>query len=459
MVNHPEDIRYVLEQALYKAQSGRPGPVWLDIPLDVQGAIIDTDTLPDYMPPRQFPISQEGHFTKLKFLLKESKRPVILAGHGIRISRAIDSLLSFAETWNIPIVTTYLGVDIIDSNHPNFIGRVGIKGTRAGNLAVQNADILIVIGSSLPIAETGYEHELFAPKAKKIVIDIDGTAHKKNTITIDLFFELDAKEFLNRLLILCEEEGISPAPHWLDQCNVWKEKYPVCMPDYHLIKQNVNIYSFIEVLCQHLTADDIIVTDAGSAFFAGSQAVNIKQGMRYITSGGLATMGFSIPASIGASIARNKQRILCLVGDGSFQQNVQELQTIVHYKLPIKIFVLNNEGYLSIRYTQTKLFNGRLLGEGPTSGTSFPDTEKIAFTYNIPFYRISHLSKLTPVLKKALGSDKPVICEVMLPYDMEIVPTLASEKRADGSMISKPLDDMYPFLSKEEKNENMVDLK
>jgi len=456
-INHPEDIRFYLEQALYKAKEGRPGPVWLDIPLDVQGAIIDTDELLGYTPPRKGSIPQEGHYTKLLFLLKESKRPVIMAGQGIRISGAIDSLLTFAETWNIPIVTTYLGVDVIDSNHPNFIGRIGIKGTRAGNLAVQNADILIVIGSSLPIAETGYEHDKFAPKAKKIIVDIDRTAHRKNTVNVDLFFESDAKEFLDRLLLLCEEEGIRSTPQWLDRCNAWKEKYPVCIPDYHLLKKNVNIYSFIDVLCQHLNGNDIIVTDSGSQLFAGSQAVTIKQGMRYITSGGLATMGFSLPASIGASIARKKQRVICLVGDGSFQQNIQELQTAVHYKLPVKIFVLNNGGYVSIRLTQTKLFNGRLMGEGPASGVSFPDTEKIAFAYGIPFYRISHISKLNSILKKSLDSGKPVIYEVMLPHDMEIIPTVSSQRQEDGTMVSRPLEDMYPFLSREEVEENRCD--
>jgi acetolactate synthase-1/2/3 large subunit len=454
MVNHPEDIRHHLEQAFYLAKSGRPGPVWLDIPIDIQGATIETDSLIGYTPPRIFPINQDTLFTKLTFLLKESKRPVILAGQGVRISGAIQSLLLFARSQNIPIVTTYLGIDIIDSTSSNYVGRVGIKGDRAGNFAVQNADVLIVLGSSLPIAETGYESDQFAWKAKIVVVDIDQTAHYKSHVRIDMMFEMDAYQFLKRMFKLCEEEQILQNPDWLDRCIAWREKYPVTLPEYANFEQNVNIYSFIDTLSQKLTDKDIIVTDAGSAFFAGSQSVKIKQGMRYITSGGLATMGFGIPASIGACIAAKNQRVMCVTGDGSFQQNLQELQTIVHYKLPIKIFVLNNEGYLSIRITQTKLFDGRLVGEGKTSGVSFPDLEKIAFAYGIPFYRILNYPGLL-ILDHILRLNGPAICEVMVPHYQEIIPAAASYRKEDGTMESKPLEDMYPFLPREEFEENM----
>jgi acetolactate synthase-1/2/3 large subunit len=455
MVNVPEDIRYHLEKAVYYAKAGRPGPIWLDIPTDVQGAIIETDGLKGFRPKQTPPTTQDELYTKLTFLLKESKRPVILAGQGIRISMAINTLLSFAMIKNIPIVTTFLGVDIIDSTHPNYVGRVGIKGDRAGNLAVQNADVLIVIGSSLPVAETGYECDQFARKAKIVVVDICATTHDKNTVRIDLFFESDARNFINQLNRQCKENNIHYPPTWLNRCVAWREKYPVNLPEYKELKSLVNIYTFFDALCQYLTPKDIVVTDSGSAFFAGSQAIQIKQGMRYITSGGLATMGFALPASIGASIATNNQRVMCVTGEGGFQQNIQELQTVVHYNLPLKMFILNNEGYLSIRASQQRLFEGRLIGEGINSGVSFPDTEKIAFAYNIPYFRATTVEELKPMIIHTLLIKRPAICEIMCPPNQEIIPMSSSEKLENGTMVSKPLEDMYPFLPREEFNENM----
>jgi acetolactate synthase-1/2/3 large subunit len=455
MVNEPESIRYHLEKAYYFAKEGRPGPVWLDIPTDVQGAIIETDALEGFVPKQWKQLSQDTLYEKLIFLLKESKRPVILAGQGVRISGAIDSLLAFARSENLPIVTTYLGIDILDSTHPNYVGRVGIKGDRAGNLAVQNADVLIVIGASLPVAETGYECEQFARKAKIVVVDIDSTTHDKNTVKIDVFFESDAKEFIDRVSALCTEHDILYSPTWLDRCIAWRKKYPVNLPEYKELKTMVNIYTFFDSLCQYLTPEDIVVTDSGSAFFAGSQAIQIKAGMRYITSGGLATMGFALPASIGACIATNNHRVMCVTGEGGFQQNIQELQTVVHYKLPIKIFILNNEGYLSIRSSQQRLFGGRLIGEGSTSGVSFPDTEKIAYAYDIPYYRISNVRELNKKLIAILSINGPVLCEIICPPNQEIIPMSSSEKLPDGTMVSKPLEDMYPFLCREEFEENM----
>lgn len=455
LVNNPEDIRYHLEKALYLAKEGRPGPVWLDIPLDVQGAVIDTEKLSGYSQrKKKIHISEERFATFLQYL-QTSKKPVILAGQGIRIAGAIEELLQLTKHTNIPIVTTYLGIDVIESNSPNYIGRIGIKGDRAGNLAVQNSDLLIIIGSSLPVAETGYEYSEFARNAKKVVVDIDLTAHKKNTISIDLLIEGDAKDFIQKTLELTTEHKISFSQDWRDTCISWRTRYPVCLPEYAYRTDRINIYYFINVLCQKLESDDIVITDAGSAFYAGSQAVQIKKGMRYITSGGFATMGFSLPASIGASIAAKRQRVICINGDGSFQQNLQELQTIIHNKLPIKIFILNNEGYLSIRFTQSKYFENRLIGEGCTSGISFPDSEKIASAYGIPFFRLHNNLELDRMLQKILASEGPVICEIMTPANQEIIPTVASQKTEEGTMISRPLEDMYPFLERETLKKEM----
>jgi acetolactate synthase I/II/III large subunit len=455
MVNIPEDIKYYLEKAVFYAKFHRPGPVWLDIPLDVQGAIIETDNLRGYVPRINKTKITNIDYSKLTRYLKKSQRPVILAGQGVRISGSIEELLKCISTFNIPVVTSFLGIDIIDSKSPNYVGRIGLKGDRGGNLALQNSDLLIVIGSSLPVAEIGYEYNQFARSAVKVIVDIDSTAHKKNTIPIDLLLECDAKEFLVKMSQILSENQINFNKGWLDQCISWRERYPVCLPEYSTLKDRVNLYYFIDKLSHRLGNDDIVVTDAGSAFYAGAQAIQIKQGMRYITSGGLATMGFSIPASIGACVASNGHRVICVTGDGSFQLNIQELQTIIHHKYPIKMFIFNNEGYLSIKTTQRRYFENRLIGEGCDSGVSFPQLDKIAHAYGIPFFRINNNEELDSILVNVLTCEGPIICEVMTPVDQEIIPTIASEKREDGSMVSKPLEDMYPFLDRKEFLSNM----
>lgn len=456
MVNNPEDIRYHLEKGVFMARSGRPGPVWLDIPLDVQGAYIESGDLRGYHPRIKESPAPRALFTQLISYLEKSERPVILAGQGVRISGAIEPLLEFARNYHIPVITSFLGIDVIDSSSPNYVGRIGIKGDRAGNLALQNADLLIVIGSSLPVAEIGYEYEQFARAAKKVVVDIDTTAHTKDTIAIDLLFEYDAKKFLEHLSPLMAEHGITYSAQWLDRCISWRTRYPVCLPEYATLKDTVNLYYFVDRLSRKMHAEDIIVTDAGSAFYAGCQAVKITRGMRYITSGGLATMGFSVPASIGACVAAGNRRVMCITGDGSFQLNIQELQTIVHHRYPVKMFVFNNKGYLSIRTTQSRFFENRLIGEGSTSGVSFPDLQKIAHAYGIPFYHIQNNRDLDPVLETVISTEGPAICEVMTPCDQEIIPTVSSQKREDGSMVSKPLEDMYPFLDRNEFLSNMI---
>ncbi|MCK4994833.1 MAG: thiamine pyrophosphate-binding protein [Candidatus Omnitrophica bacterium] len=456
-VDKPEDIRYHLEKAVYLAKKGRPGPVWLDIPLDVQGAIIDAKKLKSFQPPKSKRSKIDAKkIEKLIEYFLLAKRPVIMAGQGVRISRAIDPLLKLAKEYKIPIVTTYLGIDIIDSNHPQYVGRIGIKGDRAGNLATQNSDLLIIIGTSLPVAEIGYEYKQFAREAKKVVVDIDTSSHKKKTIDIDLLIASDAKAFIDTMVKKLNSTKIFFDKTWLKTCVGWRNKYPVCLPEYKKLKGKINIYTLIDELSKKLNSRDVVVTDAGSVFYAGSQGVKIKKGMRYITSGGFATMGFSLPASIGVSAARKGKRVMCITGDGSFQQNIQELQSVIHYKLPIKIFILNNEGYLSIRFTQNKYFKNRLIGEGFKSGVSFPDNKKIANAYGMKYIKISDNKKIAGQLDQILKYRGPVLCEVICPPKQLIIPTVASTKQADGSMVSKPLEDMFPFLSRKEFLSNMT---
>jgi acetolactate synthase-1/2/3 large subunit len=454
-IDNPEDIKYHLQKAYYFANEGRPGPVVLDVPADVQGAIIDPKKLREFKPPKERTEKSGPQMQKIIELIKHSKRPVILAGRGVRISGAIDVLLEFVEMYKIPIVTTYLGIDTINDSHPCYTGRMGTKGTRPGNFAVQNSDLLIVIGSSLPIAETGFEYDKFAREAKIVVVDIDVSSHKKKTIKIDLLINKDAKKFIQELSGTLKKEWLGFDENWLKICIDWKKKYPACLPEYRKSNtEKINYYYFVDKLSEKLKSGDVVVTDAGSAIFAGSQAIKIKKGVRYITSGGLATMGYSLPASIGASVGLEGKRVMCITGDGSFQLNIQELQTLIHYKLPVKIFVVNNDGYLSIRFTQGKYFK-RLLGTDSTSGVSFPNNEKISKAYGIKFFRAKNNKELDVALNKTLKYNGPVLCEIMALRQQAILST-ASEKKSDGTMVSKPLEDMFPFLDREEFKKNML---
>ena len=455
-VDDPNDIKYHLEKAVYLAKIGRPGPVWLDIPLDIQGALINPKKLRGFKSLKKKEIIKETDIKNVVRYIQSAKRPVIMAGQGVRISGAINSLSKFVKKYKIPVVTTFLGVDVIENNHPCYVGRIGIKGDRAGNLAMQNSDLLIVLGSSLPVAETGYDYSQFAREAKIVVVDIDKSSHQKKTIKIDNLIEGDAKEFINKLNKILINQKFVFDKKWLEICLSWRKKYPVCLPEYKKLKNKINIYYFIDRLSRMFKKDDLVVTDAGSSLYAGFQGIKIKKGVRYITSGGFGSMGYSLPASIGASVALGNKRIICITGDGSFQQNIQELQTIVHYKLPLKIFILNNQGYLSIRYTQEKYFDKRFIGEGPKSGVSFPDTKKIAKAYGIKFIRVNNNEELDKELDKVLKYQGPVICEIITPSKQLIIPTIASMKKDDGTMVSKPLEDMYPFLDRDEFKKNMI---
>jgi len=456
MVNDPQKIAYHLDKAVYLARTGRPGPVWIDIPMDVQGATIDEATLERFSPPdvnmeyKEFPTGDE--MKRLEELLQNSRRPIIVAGNGIRLAKAIPQFRAFIEKFRIPVVASRLGIDLLPSDHPLFVGRVGNKGDRAGNFAVQNSDLVVAIGSRLSVSSTGHEYGKFAREAKIVVVDIDPIEHKKNTVRIDLFINSDVKRCLEVLTL----QKLPSTKAWGEKCSAWKKKWPVCLPEYANEEKGINLYYFVDRLSRKMKDGSVMVSDAGSAFYVVSQAIQIKEGQRYITSGGQAEMGYTIPASIGVSIARGKREVLGVTGDGSFQMNIQELQTIVHYDLPIKTFVWNNDGYLSIRASQSKFFEGRFIGTDKTSGVSFPDVEKIATAYGIKYFRAADSASLDDVIEEVLNYPKAVICEVMCLRDQEIVPTVSSYKKEDGTMVSRPLEDMYPFLDREELKKEMI---
>jgi acetolactate synthase-1/2/3 large subunit len=450
LVKDPKTIRYHVERAIHEAFSGRPGPVWLDIPLDVQSAMIDPNELDGYEIPDTSTKVTLNDFQELLEHQSTSKRPVILAGNGIRLSGAKEEFISFIEKYNIPVVNTYLAADLLPTDHPLNIGRVGIKGNRAANFALQNSDLLITIGTRLGIPVTGYIYENFAREAKIVVVDIDENEHKKGTIKIDQFIHADAKYFLEN----AELEYVSDS--WSKTCLQWREDWPVFLPEHMDDTDGISFYGFMKVLSGCMGDDDIVVSDAGSAYYVSSQAVHLDKNQRYITSGAQADMGFTLPASIGVSVARGGKPVIGIAGDGSFQLNMQEIQTMVHNKLPVKMFVWNNNGYLSIRTTQRKFFDDGFIGTDVDSGISFPDLSKIAYAYGVKYVNVSEIDNLEDKINETMSHDGPVICEVMCKEWDEVLPTIGSKKLPDGKMFSRPLEDMYPFLTREEFLSKMI---
>ena len=457
-LTQPDMVRYELEKAVSIARSGRPGPVWIDIPMDVQAAKIDPETLPSYTTAAQSPVASDTVFDELRDLFMKSERPVIIAGRGIRLAGARAVLQTLASEFNVPVVTPYLGIDNLRHDLDIYIGKAGVKGDRPANFAMQNSDLVLAIGTSLHLSVVGYEYEQFARAAKKVVIDIDLTSHRKRTIKIDRLIESDAKVALEALLRrLRTVKFKSTNSSWLQRCVAWKANYPVCIPEYSNTVGAINVYSFIDRLSALAREGDAFVADAGSAIYAVSQGLILRhENQRYIPSSAMATMGYTLPAAIGVSVALNDQRVLAITGDGSFQQNIQELQTILHYKLPVKLFIWNNDGYLSIRTSQKNYFEERYIGESPRSGVSLPDTLKICAAYGMAAARVQEIRDLDSAIQKALNFPGPYLLEVISPPEQPIIPTVSSRVNADGSMSSRPLEDMAPFLDREEYLSNLL---
>lgn len=456
-VEDAKKIRYHLEKAVYEAKSGRPGPVWLSIPLDVQSATVSEGELRGFFEEREpacKTLPAEDDIAYVMQLLKSSKRPVIIGGHGIRLAGACAQLEQFAAAHGIPVVMPVMGIDILEEEHPCNIGRIGTKGTRAGNFTMQNADLILALGSRLAVSVIGHEYELFGREARVVVVDIDRIEHSKKTISIDRLICCDAKEFLDQML---GSDGEVPSfEGWLAICRTWKQKYPVVLPAYDNDANGINYYKFIELLNENLGAEMPVVSDAGSAFYAVAQAIKIKKGQRHITTGGTATMGFALPAALGISAAAPDSCVAAVTGEGSLMQNVQEMETLRCYDRNVKVFVMNNGGYFSIRQTQKKFFQGHFVGEGTGSGLSFPSMERLADAFGAAYYRLDRIQACADSLPKILREKGPALIEVLVTPDMEIMPTNASFMREDGALVSKPLEDMYPFLPRDEFYENML---
>lgn len=447
-------IRYHLEKALYLAKNGRPGPVWLDIPLDIQQAQINPDELETYVPENQ----QEYDYKldELLSLLNSSKRPIFIAGYGLKLSKQNKLFLNLADEFNIPIVTTKNGFDIVANDNRLLAGRIGINGQRAANIAVQNADLIIAIGARLPLVTVGYETNLFGKNAKKVLVDVDDAQLEYAHIPLDLKIKADLKYFVEKFYEKLIQSNFSyDSLKWLDKINNLKKSYPVITDEILKQKKYVNSYYFFDILSDVMNADDILVTDQGATFYSFTPAFKVKENQLAYTNGGFSPMGYGLPASIGSCFAKDGNRVFSVNGDGGLQMNIQELQTVIHNKLNMKIFVFNNDGYLSIKHTQNTFFNGHFVGSDPKSGVSCPDTIKIAKAYGFKHFRIKNNKDVKKTLLKITKTKGPVLTEVMIDPMQAFLPKVTSKRLEDGTMISSSLENMAPFLPEKELEEVM----
>lgn len=462
MISDPKTVKYHIQKALYLAQHGRPGPVWLDVPLDIQGGYIDTDEFIEFDPSECEkdlpPAVKDEDIQKVIEIIKKAKRPVLNAGNGIRIAGAHKEFLKAVELLDIPVVTGWDSIDLIADENERYTGRAGIMGDRAGNWAVQNSDVLLSVGSRLGVRQVGYNKDNWARESFVIMVDIDDAELRKPSIHVEYPIQADAKEFLTKLNEALEKEHIEPKKDWNEICLNWKKDYPVVLPKHYEEKEFANVYCFIKELSRRLPKNKTTVTGNGSACVVGSHAYEIKDGQRFIINSGAASMGYDLPASIGACLADGGKEVICLSGDGSIQMNLQELQTIVYHKLPIKIFVINNQGYHSMRQTQGNLFpEFTTIGVGPEShDLSFPNMEKIAWAYGIPYKAIHKNSEMGDVLEEVLALDGYAMCEIFVDTKQKFEPKSATKRLEDGTLVSPPLEDLAPFLPREELEKIML---
>jgi acetolactate synthase-1/2/3 large subunit len=460
IILNPEDVRYHLEKAWFLANNGRKGSVWLDVPLDIQAAIVETDDLKgfDIETEMQKKVQYDKKLTTVILeKLAEAKRPVLFLGGGVRLAGATDAVLKVAEKLQIPVVTAFEGIDLMWEENPLYCGRPGTVGLRGGNFVVQKADLLIVLGSRLNIRQISYNWKSFAENAFKIIIDIDENELKKPTLKPDLPIHADLVDVVADLL---KHEDTLPqtSPEWLNCCKNIHNRYPAYPTSYS--KENksdlLNPYQFVQEFTKALKDDDVMVCGNGSACVIPAQAAYIKKGQRLLINSACAAMGYAYPAAIGSAVARKGKRVICFDGDGSFQMNLQELQTVVHNNFNLKLIYLNNAGYHSMRQTQKNLFQPPLIGVSEDNGISFPDAEKIASAYGINFIRIQKIEEIPTLIEFINKDNTPAFCEIILDPNQNFEPKLSSKILPDGKIVSPPIQDLFPFLPRAEYDEVMA---
>lgn len=465
MLEDPSDIRYVLEKAYHMAMTGRKGPAWVDIPVNYQGMYIETEGLRGYEPEEDSQMTPAPVSVQLAEELiekiREAKRPVFYAGNGIRLSGGHDTFRCVAEALGIPVVTCWDSIDLIEDENPLYVGRGGIMGDRPGNFAVQNADLVFAVGNRLSIRQVGYNWKSWAREAFVIMVDVDPAELKKTTLHVEMPVWADAKDLLERMKQVLEQEKgpVFSDSFWLDKCREWKRKYPVTLPrHWEEDGQYANVYAFVRYLSNGLPDGNMTVVSNGSACVVGSHNYVIKRDARFLINSAIASMGYGLPAAIGACISRGGCMTVCLEGDGSIMMNLQELQTILTNRLPIKIFLINNGGYHSIRQTQNNVFAGHSkVGIGPESGDlSFPDFRKIAEAFGFPYLEAHSNEEMKLAVDRAMAEDGAVFCEIFVSPEQVFEPKSATKKLEDGSLFSPPLEDLAPFLPREEVLENLL---
>lgn len=463
MLEDPMKIRYVLEKAWHLATTGRPGPVWIDIPLNFQGMTIETDDLEGYDPAEDDaalpPAVSEETVDEIIEKIKKAKRPVFHAGYGIRLSGGYDKFREAAEKLGIPVVTYWNAVDLLEDDNPLNAGRAGNMGDRPGNWAIQNADLILAVGTRISIRQVGYNWKTWAREAEVIMVDIDPAEMKKPTIHVEQPVWADAKDFLTRLSDRLGVKDSGDHSEWLKTSQSWRKNYPVVQEKHW--KENgrtANVYAFIQYLSSQLPENSLTAVSNGACCVVGNQAYVIQKGSRMHNNSAVASMGYGLPAAIGTCISGGKRDTICLEGDGSVMMNLQELQTIITNKLPIKLFLINNEGYQSIRITQNNLFSNHCkVGIGPEShDLSFPEYKKLAEAFGYPYLSAHSNAEMKEAVQKALSMEGPVFTEIFTNTDQVWEPKSATKRLEDGTLVSPPLEDLAPFLPREELENIMI---
>lgn len=451
IVLEPADIRYHLEQAIWLATHGRKGPVWLDIPLDVQAAPIDPTALRGFEPPVQSRPDFSAAIARALDALATAKRPVIYAGNGVRTADQVEAFRALAERLGLPVLLTWKAADFLPEDHPCYIGRPGGMGQRAANFTQQKADWLLVLGARLDLPSVAFNHENFAPRAFKVFVDADAAELAKFKTKIDVSVAADLADFLPSFAASVATTKLPDFGSWRKRCRELTQRYPVVLPEYRAVATPVSTYVLMDVLSDLLEANDVIVPgSSGPCSDIFYQAFRVKAGQRILNAPGLGAMGTGLPGTIGAALAAGGRRVVNINGEGGFQLNIQELETVRRLRLPVKYFVLDNGGYRSIVAMQRGHFQGRLVGSEPSSRLTMPDTGRVAEAYEIPALYVDSHAELESVLRDALSRPGPVVCVVKTSVDEKTAPKVTSEVRPDGSIVSKPMEDMWPFLDRAE---------
>lgn len=455
-LHDPQDILYELEKAAALAKEGKPGPVWLDIPLDIQASQVDPAGLRHYEEKQPEYICSEDEALKTIELLNQAERPVVLLGHGIRLAKAIPEMNELIEKIHVPVMTTWNGVDLIEDDNPLFFGRPGAVGHRHSNFIQQNADFVLTIGTRLNLLSTGYDFDSFLRKAKHVMVEIDENEMKKCSVHPTLAIHADARSFLQKMLAYQNMIEDKPREEWWKYCNDIKKKYPLFIKEQIPEGEGVNTYSLVDALTTKMSSDDIFqFSSSGTGVDISMYGFRIKKGQRAFLTKGLASMGFDMSACIGSCLASNKRRTVCITGDGGFMMNIQELATLNSLNLPIKLFILCNEGYGMIYNSQFGNFK-RLTGCTRESGLGMPDLKGIVESFKVRCFSIDNESELCSKVDEVLAYDGPAVCTIKVYIGQKILPRQTNYMKPDGQMASRPLEDMSPLLERDEFNRNML---